>query len=92
MLECYKELVFMFKEMGELYYILEEMCMCCGVIFFEDCEVKVLVDENGYFKDIFLCMCGVGEWLIEFFMLVVNEIVVCYYYDLKLLFIYWIYE
>ncbi len=45
-LERYKELVPMFKEMGELHHILEEMRMRRGAISFEDREAKVLVDEK----------------------------------------------
>ena len=42
----------MFKEMGELHHILEEMRMRRGAISFEDREAKVLVDENGHPQDI----------------------------------------
>ena len=43
----------MFKEMGELHHILEEMRMRRGAISFEDREAKVLVDENGHPKIFF---------------------------------------
>ena len=40
-----------------------------GAISFEDREAKVLVDENGHPQDILLRTRGVGERLIESFML-----------------------
>ena len=82
----------MFKEMGELHHILEEMRMRRGAISFEDREAKVLVDENGHPKDILLRTRGVGERLIESFMLAANETVARHYHDLKLPFIYRIHE
>ena len=82
-LERYKELVPMFKEMGELHHILEEMRMRRGAISFEDREAKVLVDENGHPQDILLRTRGVGERLIESFMLAANETVARHYHDLK---------
>ncbi|MFG5435556.1 ribonuclease R [Enterococcus sp. DIV2384] len=91
-LERYKELVSMFKEMGELHHILEEMRMRRGAISFEDREAKVLVDENGHPQDILLRTRGVGERLIESFMLAANETVARHYHDLKLPFIYRIHE
>lgn len=91
-LERYKELVPMFKEMGKLHHILEEMRMRRGAISFEDREAKVLVDENGHPQDILLRTRGVGERLIESFMLAANETVARHYHDLKLPFIYRIHE
>ena len=55
----------MFKEMGELHHILEEMRMRRGAISFEDREAKVLVDENGHPQDILLRTRGVGERLMN---------------------------
>ncbi|MFD2305212.1 ribonuclease R [Enterococcus termitis] len=88
----YKELVPMFNEMGELHRILEEMRARRGAISFEDREAKVLVDGNGHPNDILLRTRGVGERLIESFMLAANETVAKHYNDLKLPFIYRIHE
>ncbi|OJG74213.1 ribonuclease R [Enterococcus quebecensis] len=88
----YKELLPMFKEMGELHHILEQMRENRGAISFEDREAKVLVDSNGHPHDILLRTRGVGERLIESFMLAANETVAKHYNDLKLPFIYRIHE
>ncbi|GGC78480.1 ribonuclease R [Enterococcus wangshanyuanii] len=91
-MERYKELVPMFKEMGELHQILEQMRETRGAISFEDREAKVLVDGQGHPQDILLRTRGVGERLIESFMLAANETVAKHYHDLKLPFIYRIHE
>ncbi|MBO0469612.1 ribonuclease R [Enterococcus sp. DIV0242_7C1] len=91
-MERYKELVPMFKEMGELHQILEQMRETRGAISFEDREAKVLVDAKGHPQDILLRTRGVGERLIESFMLAANETVAKHYHDLKLPFIYRIHE
>lgn len=69
-------------------------CKCekCGVIDFDFKEVCVVVDEDGYLEVVVMCECLVGEYLIEEFMFVVNEIVVEYFYWMDVLFIYCIYE
>lgn len=88
----YKKLLTMFKEMGELHHILEQMRENRGAISFEDREAKVLVDAEGHPHDILLRTRGVGERLIESFMLVANETVAKHFNDLKLPFIYRIHE
>lgn len=91
-LECYELIVLMFECMEKLVVIFCKKRMDCGVIDFDFKEVKVLVDDDGYFYDVILCECLVVEKLIEEFMLVVNEIVVEYFYWMNVLFIYCIYE
>ncbi|MTD41656.1 ribonuclease R [Erwinia sp. CPCC 100877] len=88
----YKELVPMFTTMKELHLILETMRTRRGAISFEDREAKVAVDEKGHPLDILLRARGVGERLIESFMLVANETVAKHYNELKLPFIYRIHE
>ncbi|MGX7263122.1 ribonuclease R [Enterococcus crotali] len=88
----YKKLLTMFKEMGELHHILEAMRENRGAISFEDREAKVLVDANGHPHDILLRTRGVGERLIESFMLAANETVAKHFNELKLPFIYRIHE
>ncbi|MBM7687854.1 ribonuclease R [Enterococcus ureilyticus] len=88
----YKKLVTMFKEMGELHRILEQMRENRGAISFEDREAKVLVDAEGHPHDILLRTRGVGERLIESFMLAANETVAKHFNELKLPFIYRIHE
>ncbi|QIL46683.1 ribonuclease R [Vagococcus coleopterorum] len=88
----YDSLVPMFKEMGELHQLLEKMRVDRGAISFEDREAKILVDEAGHPVDIELRSRGIGERLIESFMLMANETVAKHYCDLKLPFIYRIHE
>ena len=88
----YKNLVPMFQEMGELHHILETMRERRGAISFEDNEAKVLVDRDGHPEDILLRTRGVGERLIESFMLAANETVAKHFHDLKVPFIYRIHE
>lgn len=88
----YKELVPMFKEMGELHKILEGMRTERGAISFEDKEAKILVDEIGNPVEIQLRDRGLGERLIESFMLMANETVAKHFNSQKLPFIYRIHE
>ena len=74
-MERYKQLVPMFQEMQELHQILEEMRIRRGAISFEDREAKILVEPDGQPTDILLRSRGVGERLIESFMLAANETV-----------------
>lgn len=91
-LERYQELVPMFTDMGELHQILEEMRQERGAISFEDREAGIIVDEAGHPIDIVLRSRGVGERLIESFMLIANETVAKHFTDAKLPFIYRIHE
>lgn len=52
MCEKYVDLVDMFDMMGDLYCILYKYWWYCGVIDFDDNEVKIIVDEVGYLIDI----------------------------------------
>lgn len=88
----YKELVPMFKEMGDLHQLLEKMRIDRGAISFEDREAKILVDDIGNPVDIEIRNRGVGERLIESFMLLANETVAKHYCELTLPFIYRIHE
>jgi len=88
----YSELVPMFQAMKELHHILEEMRQRRGAISFEDRESYILVDEAGHPQDIILRERGVGERLIESFMLAANETVAAHFYQLDLPFIYRIHE
>lgn len=88
----YHELVKMFEEMAELHDILEKMRIQRGAVSFEDREAKVLVDPKGHPMDIVLRERGVGERLIESFMLAANETVAQHFAKQKLPFIYRIHE
>ncbi|MBL1228058.1 ribonuclease R [Enterococcus sp. BWB1-3] len=91
-IERYQQLVPMFREMAELHAILEKMREQRGAISFEDNEAKVLVNEEGHPQDILLRQRGLGERLIESFMLAANETVARHYSKLNLPFIYRIHE
>src|SRR5699024_8671155 len=88
----YQALVPMFKEMAELHEILETMRKRRGALAFEDHEAKILVDEQGHPEEIVLRERGLGERLIESFMLASNETVAKHFYQAKLPFIYRIHE
>ena len=91
-MQRYHDLVPMFQEMGELHAILEKMRGKRGAISFEDREARVMVDEQGHPQEILLRARGVGERLIESFMLAANETVAQHFASQKLPFIYRIHE
>ena len=91
-MERYQQLVPMFQEMQELHQILEEMRIRRGAISFEDREAKILVEPDGQPTDILLRSRGVGERLIESFMLAANETVAEHFNKRNFPFIYRIHE
>jgi len=91
-MDQYKDLVPMFQSMKELHECLEAMRTRRGALTFEDNEAQVVVDENGHPLDIVLNQRGIGERMIESFMLCANETIAKHYYQLNLPFIYRIHE
>ncbi|MBO0456867.1 ribonuclease R [Enterococcus hulanensis] len=91
-IERYRDLAPMFRLMKELHQILEARRNRRGAINFEDREAKILVDTEGHPTGIELRERGVGERLIESFMLAANETVAEHFNRLKLPFIYRIHE
>ncbi|MGM9904408.1 ribonuclease R [Enterococcus sp. 10A9_DIV0425] len=91
-MQRYEALVPMFEAMKELHEILEMMRIRRGAISFEDREARILVNPEGHPLDIQLRSRGVGERLIESFMLAANETVAQHYSDRKFPFIYRIHE
>lgn len=89
---AYASLVPMFREMAELHQILETMRINRGAVSFDDHEARVVVDPEGHPLDILLRTRGIGERLIESFMLAANETVAEHYNRLHLPFIYRIHE
>nr|WP_146924627.1 ribonuclease R [Alkalibacterium kapii] len=71
----YSEIVDMLKDMEALHHILEKKRVNRGSIDFDTHEAKIKVDETGFPVDIILRERGVGERLIESFMLSANETV-----------------
>lgn len=86
--EEHADLVDLFEAMEELHHILEKKRVHRGSIDFDTKEAKVLVDSEGNPIDIVIRERGVGERLIESFMLAANETVSEYYakQDLPLLY------
>ena len=88
----YAKLVPMFHDMAALHHVLETMRIRRGAVSFEDREAKVLVDGEGHPQEIVLRERGVGERLIESFMLAANETVARHFNRKHLPFIYRIHE
>jgi ribonuclease R len=92
LIERYKPLVPMFKDMAELASILRDKRMRRGAIDFDFKEAKVLVDEEGHPTDVVLRERSTAEKLIEEFMLAANETVAEHFHWLNVPFIYRVHE
>lgn len=88
----HQELVAMFELMQELHLILEKRRVKRGAIDFDSPEAKVVVDKEGHPLDVELRERGVGERLIESFMLSANETVSEHYTRMELPLIYRVHE
>ena len=88
----YEGLVSMFEEMRELHQLLEDMRKKRGAVSFEDKEAQIVVDDDGHPTDILLRTRGIGEKMIESFMLAANETVAKHFNQKKLPFLYRIHE
>lgn len=91
-MERYKELVPMFQDMAALHRILLKMRKRRGAIEFEDDEAKIILDDDGHPIDIQLRNRGIGERMVESFMLAANETVAAHYNNLNVPFVYRIHE
>lgn len=80
------------REMSELATILRKAKVRRGYINFDIDEAKILVDENCKPTEITVRERGVGENLIEDFMIVANECVATHIYFMNLPFIYRVHE
>jgi ribonuclease R len=88
----YHDLVPMFETMAELHKVLEKMRHLRGAIEFEDDEAQFILDKNGHPLDIVLRHRGIGEKMVESFMLAANETVAAHFRKLNVPFIYRIHE
>lgn len=88
----YLDFVDMFEEMAELHKILERKRKARGSIDFDTHESKIEVDEEGHPLRIDVVERGIGERLIESFMLAANETVAGHFNRKKLPFIYRVHE
>lgn len=80
------------REMSELATILRKAKVRRGYINFDIDEAKILVDENCKPTEITVREHGVGENLIEDFMIAANECVATHIYFMNLPFIYRVHE
>ena len=90
--EGYEPYVDTLKTMSELATILRKEKIRRGYIDFGVDEAKILVDEKCVPTDIVLRDRGVGENLIEDFMIAANECVASHIYFMNLPFIYRVHE
>ena len=90
--EGYEEFADDLREMEELATILRKAKTKRGYIDFDVDEPKILVDENCKPTDIVLRERGLGENLIEDFMIAANECVATHIFYMNLPFIYRVHE
>ena len=82
----------MLLEMKELHEALTKKRRQRGMIDFDTDEAKIEVNEAGHPVDIHLVHRGIGERMIESFMLAANETVAKYFEEQKKAFIYRVHE
>lgn len=87
--EKYKETLFLMKELSS---ILRKEKVSRGYIDFDTEEVKLIVDEKGKVTEIKKRERGIGENIIEDFMIAANESVASYIYNMDLPFIYRVHD
>lgn len=88
----YQDIVPMLEGMADLHHILEAKRKHRGAIDFDTSEAKIIADETGFPVDIQLRERGLGERMIESFMLAANETVARHYTLAKKDFIYRVHE
>ena len=86
--EGYEPFAETLKQMQELAKILRKNKIDRGYIDFEIDESKIIVDEKGKAIDVKLRERGIGEKLIEDFMIAANEAVATYINNMELPFVY----
>lgn len=90
--EGYEEFADDLRLMVELAKILRKSKIKRGYLDFDVDEAKILVDEKCHPTDIVLRERGVGENLIEDFMIIANECVATHIFYMELPFIYRVHE
>ncbi|QWB99581.1 ribonuclease R [Mycoplasmatota bacterium] len=86
--DIYKEVL----KMKELQDILNDVRERMGSINFETIEPKFIFNKSGKITDMIVKERGIGEQMIEEFMLVANQVVATHIHNLKLPFIYRVHE
>ncbi len=92
LMEKHHDLVEMFQTMNELHEILEKKRVRQGALSFDSNELHFNVDETGKPLSIEIEERGVGERMIESFMLAANETVSEHYSKLELPILYRVHE
>ncbi|MGY0836638.1 ribonuclease R [Aerococcus urinaeequi] len=90
--EKYSEITDMLENMASLHEILYNKRVSRGAIDFDSREAKILVDDEGHPTAIEVRERGVGEQMIESFMLSANETVAGHFTKKVLPFIYRVHE
>ncbi len=90
--EGYDAYVDKLQQMSELAKVLRKSKLARGYLDFDVDEAKIIVDDNCHPIDIVLRNRGVGENLIEDFMIVANECVATHIFYMELPFIYRVHE
>lgn len=88
----HEDIVPMLDQMAQLHHILEEKREGKGAISFDSTEVEIEVDDQGHPVEINPVERGIGERLIESFMLIANETVAAHYTKLDVPFLYRVHE
>ncbi len=90
--EDYKEFEEPLNLMRELYEILESAAIKNGKLDFISDEIKLVVDELGKVKEVKKYETGVGQKLIENFMIAANTTVGTHIYNMNLPFVYRVHD
>ncbi len=91
-IDQYPEIYEQLKIMHDLQKVLSGVREKMGSIDFEMIEPKFIFDQDGKITDLEVRDRGLGERMIEEFMLVANQVVATHVYGMKLPFIYRIHE
>ncbi len=91
-IDRYKELVPMFRQMGELSSILRKKRESKGAIDFDFPETKIILDDQGNPTEIVPHERNTATKLIEDFMLAANETVAEHFYFMQSPFVYRVHE
>ncbi len=92
LMDKHADLVDMFQTMAELHSILEKKRMQNGALSFDSNELNFTLDENGKPVSIEIEERGIGERMIESFMLAANETVSAHYSKQELPILYRVHE
>ncbi|MFW5889394.1 MAG: ribonuclease R [Bacillota bacterium] len=81
--------IFLMRELQEILYSIREKM---GSINFETIEPKFVFDKSGNITDMIIKERGIGEKMIEEFMLVANQVIATHIFNMELPFIYRVHE